>query len=238
MLQVWKNVSIVGSSHIAAESVREIKRTLQVQQPAIVCVELDPARANALMRNEKSSLSPLLVFRVGVAGYFFVLIGRMVQQKLGDVVGLSAGADMKMAIEYAQKQKITLALIDQPIEITLQDLSKKFTWREKLRLLSDTVFPPHIEEIDALKRHDLRRVPSAKIIVPLLAFLAKRYPGLYAAIIGKRNSYMAKKLYLLHTQSPAVPIVAVMGAGHVEGVFAELLRLERAIDIVRKSSGV
>jgi pheromone shutdown-related protein TraB len=225
-------VIILGTSHIAAESIREIKAVFVDKKPDIICVELDPSRLYALMHNEKSRFSFSLIRRVGVAGTVFVLVGRVLQRKLGDVVGMTPGSDMKTAVELAQQSGKHLRLIDQHIEVTLRDFSHKFTLREKMRLFHDLFFPPKNAHMLALRHQDLRKVPHHILIEQALSFLSMRYPGLYDALIAKRNKHMARQLFYLNNQYRSKSILAVVGAGHVEGILAELARLERTIDVV------
>jgi len=232
MQRTWKNVTIIGTSHIAAESVKQIRKVVAEQKPDCICVELDRDRYAALLRDEKPKFSFALIRRVGFTGYLFALIGRGIQKRLGDIVGMQAGSDMKTAIELAQETKTRLYFIDQHIEETLKDLSKKFTFREKVHLFKDALFPPNEAKAIIGGKTNLRTVPADTLVRQIILLVQKRYPGLYEALIGKRNRHMARKLFLLQNEPAGKRILAVMGAGHLEGVLAELEHLERTIDII------
>ena len=234
MKATWKNITIIGTSHISKSSIKEIADFFLIEHPDVVAVELDRARYHALMHEEKPSIHLGLVRRIGVSGFLFALIGRAIQKKLGNIVGTAPGADMKCAIDLALEHHTGLQLIDQHIEETLADFSKRFTLREKLRMLKDIIIPP--EEAKSLKlvRQDLRRVPDQQLITRILSFISSRYPGLFEALIGKRNRHMARKLFMMHHEPAGKKILAVVGAGHLQGVIEELKRLERTIDVVSK----
>ncbi len=59
--------------------------------------------------------------------------------------------------------------------------------------------------------------------------LKKRYPSIHKALITDRNKYMVKKLVKLIRAHPDKKILAVVGAGHEEG----MLSLLNKVDIVR-----
>ncbi|NTV24020.1 MAG: hypothetical protein HGA85_06660, partial [Nanoarchaeota archaeon] len=53
-----------------------------------------------------------------------------------------------------------------------------------------------------------------------------RYPGLYKVLIEDRNRHIAKGLVTLSRDNPNLKILAVVGAGHIEGIHAHLLRMD------------
>ena len=116
------NITILGTSHIAKESINEIKKAILEDKPDIVAVELDIQRATALLQKTKNKVNLRIITQIGVQGYVFVKIGQYLQQKLGKMAGVAPGSEMKTAIELAHKQKLEVALIDQPIQITLKKL--------------------------------------------------------------------------------------------------------------------
>src|SRR3989344_7746802 len=130
---------IIGTSHIAQESVTKIKHTIELTKPAVVAVELDQMRLHALLTNQKSKISLRDISRIGFKGYLFALLGSYIQKKLGKVVGLAPGSDMLTAVKLAHKSNIPVALIDRNIEITLKRFSQTLTWAERFRFLGDIV---------------------------------------------------------------------------------------------------
>jgi pheromone shutdown protein TraB len=48
------NLKIIGTSHIARQSIEEIRKTVEEFQPEIIAVELDLQRATALMQKQKT----------------------------------------------------------------------------------------------------------------------------------------------------------------------------------------
>lgn len=223
-------IKIIGTSHIAQQSVEEIKRAVEEFQPEIIAVELDFQRAVALTQQQKNKTSLSDIFRVGVKGYVFVRIGHYIQQKLGKIVGVVPGSEMKAALELARAKNLKVALIDQPIDITLKKFSKNLTWKEKFRFVGDILggFLTPKKKIKklGLTKFDLTKVPDQKTIDSLIKQLEERYPNVYKTLITDRNKYMVKELVKLLRENKDKKILVVVGAGHKEGMENLLLKVE------------
>jgi pheromone shutdown-related protein TraB len=220
-------IIIIGTSHIARESVDRVRRTIEEKKPAVVAIELDMQRFYGLThRVKRTRLSWYNLRRVGFKGYLFALIGSWVSQKLGRMVGVEPGDEMKEAIAAAKRVHAKIALIDQDIEITLARFSRFFTWRERLRLVGDIFRSIFFRKREirrwGLASLDLSKVPPEELVVKLMGTMKHRYPSLYRVLVDERNKVMATALSHLHKQNPDEIIVAVVGAGHVEGIRALL----------------
>ncbi len=224
------NLTIIGTSHIAKQSVNEIKQAIEDTKPEIVAVELDLQRAIALMQKQKSRVSIVDILKIGVKGYIFVKIGQIVQQKLGKMVGVSPGSEMKKALQLAKKYDLEVAFIDQPIQITLKKFSKTLTWREKFRFLGDLVkgllFPKRQAKELGLDKFDLTKVPKDEVIEKMMDQTKDRYPSVYKTLVDDRNKYMVRSLVKLMRKHPEKKILAVVGAGHKKGMEELLLKVE------------
>lgn len=216
-----RNLIFLGTSHIAPDSIHDIEKAFHLESPDIVAVELDHSRLHALLTDRKPNYSPVMAFKIGFKGYLFAVIGSLLQQKLGSIVGVKPGSDMLRAVELARDNKKRIALIDRELRVTLSRLSKAFGWKEKFRLLFDIMSAPFSKKM----KIDLKRVPEKQMIKQLLGLLKKRYPGIHRVLVEERNHLMALKLKALMENYPDKKIMAVMGAGHEESVL-ELIKSE------------
>jgi len=217
----YKNLIIVGTSHIAKQSVREVEEAIVKEKPAFVALELDKDRLMALIRGERSNVTIRHIFRVGLGGYLLLKLGRYIEEKLGRSIGSQLGGEMLKSLEIANKQGCKIALVDQDVRITLKKFSKAFNWRVKFKLVWDLLK-------GLVKREkmsfDLNKVPDKDFIVVILGQFKDRYPGIYNALVHDRNIYMAKKLTKLMTMGKTL---AVVGAGHEEGLIEEIKKIEK-----------
>ncbi len=215
----YNNLTIIGTSHIAKQSLDEVNDAVAKINPDIIAIELDKRRIYALMHDEKRRPRLSDIRHIGLKGFIFSIIGAWVEKKLGQLVGIKPGSEMKQAVKLAKKNKIRLALIDQDIEITLRRFSKTLTWKEKWNFLAD-IFKAVVlrkKEID----FDLRKVPDKKIIEKLMNQTRKRYPNIYKVLVTERNEVMANNLADLMEKNNDKKILAIVGAGHEE----EILRI-------------
>ncbi len=210
---IYRNLTIIGTSHIAKESIVEVKKNINEQKPDIVALELDRLRFEALFYNKKRKTSLRDIFDIGIKGFLFNLIGAYVENKLGKMVNVKPGSEMKAAIFAAKENKADIALIDQDIRITLKSLSKAFGWKERFKFLADLIR-------NIFKREkiniDLTKVPDKALVKKLTGRIKKDYPSIYKALIEDRNKVMAKNLYKL--MSTDKKIIAVVGAGHEDDI--------------------
>src|SRR3989344_2483739 len=215
-------ITIIGTSHIAKESILAIKKFIEEEKPEIVALELDAQRAASLLSGEKRRVSLDAIPIIGIKGYLFALVAQFSQNKLGKMVGISPGSDMKTGLLLAKKNNLKIALIDQPIEITLRNFSKSLTWKEKIRFFTDIIkgllFPRKQAEKYGLNQLDLKKVPAQQLIKVMMGELKKNYPNIYKSLVADRNRYMVKNLIKLQQANQNQKILAIVGAGHEEGM--------------------
>ncbi len=207
------HITIVGTSHIAPESLERVKRVITEKKPDFVAVELDKKRLHALMQESPQGASWRDIKRVGFKGWLFAVIGSWATRKLGSQVGVSPGSEMVEAVKTAKSAGSKIALIDQDIEITLRRFSNAITWKEKWRFFVDIVKGIFFRKT---VKFDLAKVPSRKIIKELLDEVKVRYPNVYRVLVDERNHFMAERLAWLAFNHPDSLIIAVVGAGHEE----------------------
>jgi pheromone shutdown protein TraB len=231
------NYKLLGTSHVAQESVEQIEQAVKDFKPDVVCIELDKNRLHGLLSKETTKMSPKLIFELGLWGYLFGLVGQTVQKTIGKKLDITPGKDMLTAFQVAQKHNLKVALIDQNVKVTLKRISKLFSFRERMRLFRE-IFGSLIFRKRAVKKFqeelgvtdlNLTKVPSNKIIVKMIGVLQKRYPGLYKALVDERNHYMVNRLIALYKRHPEAKFLVVIGAGHAEGM--EKLLKERLQNI-------
>lgn len=218
----YKNLTVIGTSHIAKQSLKEVESTIIKQKPDIIALELDQKRFIALTQEKQRKLRLKDIKRIGFKGLLFNLIGAWIEQKLGKLVGVKPGSEMIHAIKLAKKHKKNIALIDQDIEITLSRISSSLTWKEKFNFIVD-IFKGIFFKKSELKKLgidkiDLTKVPTQKVVDKIIKEVKKRYPNLYRVLIEERNQIMASNLHELMSLNPDKKILAIVGAGHEKDI--------------------
>ena len=162
----YKNLSIIGTSHIAIQSVNEVESFILSKKPTIIALELDHSRYMALISKKKIRLKFSDIRKIGLKGFIFSAFGAWLEKKLGKLVGVVPGSEMKKAITLAKEQKTKIALIDQNIQITLNRLSKKITFKERLRFIADIIKGLVFKKTEI--KFDLTKVPEESIIKEMI----------------------------------------------------------------------
>ena len=218
----YKKLSIIGTSHISRQSLKQVEDTINKIKPDFVALELDQKRYLSLVKKVKRKLSIKDIKRIGIKGYLFNLAGAWIEKKLGKLVGVSPGSEMLKAASLAHKHNAKIALIDQDIEITLSRLSKAITLKEKwnffVDILNGLFFGKREMKKMGITKLDLTKVPGKKLIKKLIKKVKERYPSIYRVLVEERNYVLASNLRHLMQEHPDAKIVAVIGAGHEEEV--------------------
>lgn len=168
------------------------------------------------MSNGQRKFEVKIIKKIGLKGFLFSLFGAWAEKKLGNLVGVAPGSEMKQAIRIARKENIRIALVDQDIETTLKRFSGSITWKEKMNFIADILKALLLkkERVD----FDLATVPDKKIIKKLTGKLKERYPNVYKVLIEERNAVIANKLKKLMDAEPDKKILVILGAGHIDEV--------------------
>ncbi len=216
-------VHIIGTSHVSKESVDKVSSYILEHKPDIVAVELDARRAHALLHGAKPKLSLGMIKVMGIKGFLFFALASFLQKKIGQVVGMEPGSDMKTAIISASKVNSKIALIDRRIEVTMRRLSEGIGWRERFRFFFDMLLGPFSKEMREFGKIDLRKVPSKELVTKVIGRVRQRYPAIYRVLVEERNEHMATVLASIVRGNPESSILAVVGAGH-EDDLARMLK--------------
>ncbi len=206
-------IRIVGTAHVSAKSVQEVRDAIEEFEPDIVGVELDPGRYAALKEDApEPSISDILK-----GGNFTrVLVQWLlayIQQRIGADTGVRPGAEMLAAIEEAEAHQKHVALIDRDIRITLMRFWGKMTIWEKIKMFF--VLIASVIGIGG-KEIDVDELTKQDVVSAALEEFREFSPNGAAALIDERDAYLAHQLISLGSRYERV--LAVIGAGHVHGV--------------------
>jgi len=220
-----ETITLVGTGHVLEKSVKEVAEVIERERPDVVAVELCEMRYRAL----KGEVQDFSAKELLSSGNPFLLITHWllayVQRKLGAEFGIEPGADMLAAIKKAEELGMEIALIDRPIQITMQRFWKKMRFWEKLKMLFSIIFS--IASVGRDKSEEgsegeqqksitlgikgvpetieLDRLTDDDVVTQLMKELRDFSPGAATALLDERDAYIARSLLDLQTQ-PRVKI--------------------------------
>lgn len=173
--------------------------------------------------SEKSALDVREAIRDEQPDYVAVELDPARYESVKEADG-SYGNDMTTAIEEAERLGIPVVLIDRDVRVTLRRFWEELSFFERLKTVGALVAGflgfggVEIEEMD--------RAIEENRVEGYIDELREFSPGGARALIDERDAYMASRLSELEGK-----VVAVVGAGHEEGIRAHIENPDRIPDV-------
>ncbi|UCG06085.1 MAG: TraB/GumN family protein [Desulfobacterales bacterium] len=209
-----KEIVLLGTAHVSKESVHLVNRVIEEEKPDTVCVELCQSRYQSIRQKERWLDTDIV--KVIKEKKSFLLLSNLLlasfQKRIAKKFDTQPGQEMIQAIETAEKIGAKIHLADRDIRTTLSR-----TWRAmglwgKFKLLFQLMLS--IGEVEDLKEEDIEKMKQEDMLQILLAEVGKSLPVLKEILIDERDQYLAHKI----STAPGAKIVAVVGAGHIQGI--------------------
>jgi len=228
--KVNDNIILVGTAHIAEESVKEVSETIERIKPDVVAVELCKRRYDGLTQKDKWENTSVAELLKSNNAYFFLAQTFLaaIQRQLGKEYGVEPGSEMLTAIREAEKRDIPVALVDRDIAVTLKRAWRKMGFREKTRLLWEFLKVLVGFDEEEQKELDLKELMDQDIISAMMEELKDIAPSATEVLIEERDAYIAKKI---KEESRKGRVVAVVGAGHLKGIKKHLENPDFNVDL-------
>jgi pheromone shutdown-related protein TraB len=217
---------IVGTAHISRESADLVREVVEKEQPDCVCIELDAQRFEALSNKTRwENLDLRQVIRnKQLAALLANLVLASYQKKLGGALGVVPGTELLEAATVAKENGIPVALCDRDVRVTLRRASSAIGFFRKVMLLTNVM--AGIFDSPELDEDDLRKLRERDVLNELMRELGEAMPALKYTLIDERDTFLTQKM----KEARGDKIVAVVGAGHVEGI-CRALRQSRDFDL-------
>ena len=214
-----KEVILVGTAHVSRNSIEEVRRSILAAKPDVVAVELCKRRYDVLRNPRGWQETDIVgVIREKKASFLFAnLVLAAFQKRIGEKLGVRPGEEMHEAIQVAEAADIPVALIDRPVQITLQRIWRKLSLKERLLLIGSSIAA--MFETDDLDEETIEKLKDKDVLTAVVDEIGKRAPTIKEVLIDERDAYMGRRIADLEGQR----ILAVVGAGHVKGL-AEQIR--------------
>jgi pheromone shutdown-related protein TraB len=231
--------TLLGTAHVSRASVEAVRAAIESGGFDTVAVELDPLRFETVADPDAlARLDLVQVIRSGRTALFAANLGLAAyQRRLAEQLGIEPGAELKAAALEAQARGLDMRLIDRDVGVTFKRASQRLGWWGRAKLVAGLVtalFDDEEvagEEIEKLKQGDLLEASFSEF--------AGDNPALYETVIAERDRYMAANLRAIALEPRAVDgggpreLLAVVGAGHLQGMARHLREDGVAPDIVR-----
>ena len=218
-----RQVILVGTAHVSRSSVDLVRRVIENERPDCVCVELDAQRYESLAKHKKWESLDLkqIIRRKQLPTLLLNLVLAAYQKRLGGELGVTPGSELLEAVRVAEELGIPIELCDRDVRVTLRRAARATSFFRRVYLLSELLIamfagPPEIseQELEELKEQD--------VLTELMDDLGRHLPALKEVLIDERDAYLSERL----RRSDGRRVVAVVGAGHLEGIHRGLVEGE------------
>ena len=235
-----RKIVLVGTAHISRGSIELVEKTIAKEKPDCVGVELDAQRYEQLKNQRKWKETNIM--DVIKSGRIYLLLVNLLlanlQRRLGTKIGVKPGSEMLAAIRIAEKKKIPVVLLDRDVKITLRRAFDLMSLWEKMKLGFGIVVGLFSGVEEKITKETIEELKNKDVITKLMEELSHEAPTIKKVLVDERDLYIANKIL----DARGRKIVAVVGAGHLQGIkkfldrkrdIAELEKVQKKKSLLR-----
>lgn len=211
-------ISVLGTAHVSRTSAEKVRELLATGEFDAVAVELGEGRYRKL--TQPDSHRDMDLFKVLKEGKAAMAVASLAlgafQQRTAEHLDIEPGADMRAAIEEANKAGYPVLLIDRDIGVTLKRIYRNVPFMRRMHLFAGLLLS--VVSREKVSEEEIERLKEGDVLESTFAQFAEKEHDLYEPLIDERDRYMAARLMQEVANSDHRHIVAVVGAGHFNGI--------------------
>lgn len=216
-------IHLVGTAHVSKNSAEEVREIIEKENPDRVCIELDDGRMKS--KTKDASYENMDIKKIFKEGKGFLLLANTAlasfQKRMGQQTGSDPGAEIIGAAKLAEEKGIPVSLCDREIQVTFRRAWGKSSLWNKCKLLATLISASFSNE--KISEEDLEDLKNEETLESMLKEVAKELPSVKEVLIDERDRYLATSIYTSEGKTK----VAVIGAGHTQGIIRTLEKLEK-----------
>ncbi|MEA1992418.1 MAG: TraB/GumN family protein [Thermodesulfobacteriota bacterium] len=209
-----REIILIGTAHISRDSVDLVRRVIKNETPDCVCVELDAKRYETLSKKKRWESLDLkeIIRKKQLSTLLLNLMLASYQKKLGDQLGVLPGTELLAAVKTAEEKGIPIALCDRDVRVTLRRAWHATSFFKKNYLLA-SLFAGLFDRTE-ITEEKLNELKKTDVLSELMLELGQALPELKRVLIDERDTFLSERI----KNAEGERIVAVVGAGHVDGI--------------------
>ena len=234
-----REIVLIGTAHISQVSKDLVRATIEAEAPDTVCVELDEGRLKSIKEPDRWKKTDLkqVIKNKQLGTLIANLVLGSYQKRMGAQTGVKPGSELKEAVDCAEGRGAELVLADRDIKITLRRTWACTPWYRKLSLLGG-LFASIFDKTE-VSEEDLAKIKEQDALSAMMQDFGKSFPEVKQVLIDERDQFLASKI----KNAPGKKIVAVVGAGHMNGIAKIIeedrkLPSEESISVIPKSAPI
>ena len=212
------SLRLIGTAHVSSKSVEMVRKEISEYEPDIVAVELCKSRLSSLKEPESLDSEDLLkIIREGKSPMILLQSALAAQQrKMGLTTGEKPGAELLEAVQSAEESNIPVEMIDRDVVVTLRRAWRGMGIIEKWRVIS-TLLLDEEEEEEELSIDEI--LGDSDMLSKMMEDARDVAPGAGEVLIDERDAFLAGRIQQISGNGK---VLAVVGAGHLEGIVNNL----------------
>ncbi|KAL4427745.1 hypothetical protein ABPG75_001834 [Micractinium tetrahymenae] len=209
---------VLGTAHVSADSCDDVTALIRAVKPQVVLIELCSERKPVLTLDklrEPSLGEALAEIRSGRATPFQAIYSWLLA-KVGAQLDVLPGEEFRVALREAHAIGAQVVLGDRSLAVTLARVWHALSLWEKLKLTGTLLWTGLSMLNEEEMRAEIEKMKESDVLTEAIREFGKEFPSLLHPLITERDQYMAFMLRKL--ASRAHTVVAVVGAGHLQGI--------------------
>lgn len=219
--------TLLGTAHVSHSSVEAVRDAIAGGGFDAVAVELDAQRLQALTDPDAlARLDLVQVIRNGKTALFAANLALAAyQRRLAEQLGVQPGAELKQAVLDARERGLPVELIDRDVGLTFKRASNRLGFWGRAKLGGGLLAGLLVDE--PVAEDDIEKLKTGDMLESSFSEFASDTPALYDTVIAERDRYMAARLREASAErrdrgAPVHDVLAVVGAGHLQGLARHL----------------
>ncbi|MBK6729160.1 MAG: TraB/GumN family protein [Xanthomonadales bacterium] len=210
---------LLGTAHVSRRSAEAVREIIEAESFDAIAIELCEHRARSI--EDPDAVAQMDLFRVLREGKAGVVMAGLAlgafQRRLAEQFGIEPGAEMRTAMLEAKTRGLDCWLIDRDVGLTLRRARAALGFWDKTTLTAGMI--GSVLSSDDISEEEIEKLKQGDVLQSTFSEFAKQSEHLYRALIAERDQFMAAKLRA-GADRPDKPakVLAVLGAGHLEGI--------------------
>ncbi|MGZ0017985.1 TraB/GumN family protein [Nitrosomonas sp. wSCUT-2] len=215
-------ITLLGTAHVSKASADKVQELIATGQYDAVAVELCPSRHRAIVNPD--AMAKMDLFQVIKKGQASMVAASLAlgafQQRMAEQFGIEPGAEMRVAIKDAQTAHLPVLLIDREIGTTMKRIYHNVPWWRRMNLFAGLI--ASVISKEKFSEAEIEKLKEGDVLESSFSQFAENEKDLFQPLISERDEYMSARLIKECRENNYQHILAVVGAGHLNGMARQL----------------
>lgn len=216
------SITLLGTAHVSKASADKVQELIATGKYDAVAVELCPSRHKVIVNPD--AMAKMDLFQVIKSGQASMVAASLAlgafQQRMAEQFNIEPGAEMRVAIKDAQAAQLPVLLIDREIGTTMKRIYRNVPWWKRINLFAGLI--ASVISKEKFSAAEIERLKEGDVLESSFSQFAENERDLFRPLISERDEYMSARLIKECKENNYQHILAVIGAGHLNGMVQQL----------------